>query len=101
MVKCCSPPSPMVVLLIGLLDADGFKRRWVQMQKSSNEGEVGFGAQHPGADGFKMPDLALKLLGHGVHVAEAAFQRMILEDRGSAGGVVGEVDRLARLVDGI
>ena len=48
-----------------------------------------------------MPELALQLLGHGVNVAEAAFQRMILEDRGSAGGVVGEIDGLPRLVNGV
>ena len=44
---------------------------------------------------------ALQLLGHGVDVAEAALQRMVLEDRGGAGGVVGEVDGLACLVDGV
>ena len=48
-----------------------------------------------------MPDLALQLLGHGVDVAEAALQRMVFEDRGGARGVIGEVDRLARLVNGV
>ena len=68
---------------------------------SLDEGEVGVGAHHPGADGFKMAEPALQLLGHGVDVAEAALQRMVLEDRGGAGGIVGEVDRLACLVDGM
>ena len=49
----------------------------------------------------KCDEPALQLLGHGVDVAEAALQRMALEDRGGAGGIVGEVDRLARLVDGV
>jgi hypothetical protein len=31
---------------------------------------------------------SLQLLGHGVHVAEAALQRMVLEDRGGARGVM-------------
>src|SRR6266852_4411435 len=66
-----------------------------------DEGEVGIGAHHPGADGFKMPELALQLLGYGVDVAEAALQWMVLEDRRGARGIVGEVDRLARLVDGV
>ena len=48
-----------------------------------------------------MPDLALQLLGHGVDIAEPAFQRVVLEDRGGTGGIIGEVDRLARLVDGV
>ncbi len=49
----------------------------------------------------KVAEPALQLLGHGVDVAEAALQRMVLEDRGGARGIVGEVDRLARLVDGV
>ena len=48
-----------------------------------------------------MPELALQLLRHGVDVAEAALQRMVFEDRGSPGGVVGKVHRLARLVNGM
>src|SRR5882757_6731326 len=48
-----------------------------------------------------MAEPALQLLGHGVDVTEAAFQRMVLEDRRGSGGMIGEVDRLARLVDGV
>ena len=48
-----------------------------------------------------MAEPALQLLGHGMDVAEAALQRMAVEDRRGAGGIVGEVDRLARLVDGV
>src|SRR6476469_2115370 len=43
----------------------------------------------------------LQLLGHGVDIAEAALQRMVLEDRGGAGGRIGEVYGLACLVDGM
>src|SRR3977135_3410143 len=69
--------------------------------KTLDKGEVGIGAHHPGADGFKVPELSLQLLGYGVDIAEAALQRMVLEDRGGARGIVGEVDRLARLVNGM
>src|SRR5437879_1875320 len=48
-----------------------------------------------------MAEPALQLLGHGVDVAEAPLQRMTLEDRGGAGRVIGEVDGLARLVNGV
>src|SRR5579859_439620 len=61
--------------------------------------EVGFGAHHPGADGFEMAEAPLQLLGHGMNIAEAALQRMALEDRSRAGCVVSEVDRLARFVN--
>src|SRR5438445_903848 len=44
---------------------------------------------------------ALQLLGHGMNVTEATLERMVLEDRGGAGRVVGEVDRLTCLVDGM
>src|SRR6266436_865894 len=66
-----------------------------------DEGEVGLDAQHPGADGFKMAEPALQLLSHGVDVAESTLQRMPLEDRGGSGGVIGEINRLAPLVDGV
>src|SRR5882757_9850302 len=46
-----------------------------------------------------MTGAALQLLGHGVDVAETALQRMIVEDRGRAGGIVGEVDGFASAVD--
>src|SRR6185295_15012913 len=82
-------------------NAAGCRAAWCFPFWFSDEGEVGFGAQHPGPDGFKMPELALQLLGHGVHVAKAALQRMALEDRSGARGVPGEIDRLARLVDGV
>src|SRR5205823_11779382 len=61
----------------------------------------GLGAHHPGADGFKMAWPALQLLGHGMSVAEATLKRMVLEDGGGAGRVVGEVNCLTRLVDGV
>ena len=44
---------------------------------------------------------ALQLLGHGMDVAEPPLQRMVLEDRRGARCVVGEVDRVLGLVDGI
>src|SRR5438034_10853240 len=68
--------------------------------RALNEGEIAGGAHHPGADGFKMAEPSLQLLGHGVDVAEAAFQRMVVKDRGGARGTIGEVDRLARLGNG-
>jgi hypothetical protein len=48
-----------------------------------------------------MSELALQLLGHGVDVAEAPLQRMVFEDRRGARGVIGEVDCLSRLVNGV
>ena len=48
-----------------------------------------------------MSDLPLQLLGYSVDIAEAALERVVLEDRGGAGRVIGEVDRLTRLVDGM
>ena len=44
--------------------------------------------------------MRLALLGHGVQVAEAPLERILVEDRGGAGGVIDEVDHLARLLDG-
>src|SRR2546430_13060119 len=61
--------------------------------------KVRFSTQHPGADGFEMTGAALQLLGHGMDVAETALQRMVVEDRGRAGGIVGEVDGFASAVD--
>jgi hypothetical protein len=43
---------------------------------------------------------ALRLLRGGVHVAEAALERAIVEDRRRAGAVIERIDDLARLVDG-
>src|SRR5882724_10587413 len=43
---------------------------------------------------------ALQLLRYRVDVAEAALDRVLLEDRRRSGGVVGGVDDLQRLVDG-
>ncbi len=42
---------------------------------------------------------ALQLLGDGMDVAEAALQRMAFEDRSGARRIVGEIDRLARLMN--
>src|SRR6266404_3920297 len=81
--------------MVVLPDADWLDARLL------DKGEVGIGAHHPGADGFKMPELSLQLLGYGVNIAEAALQRMVLEDSGGACSIVGEVDRLARLVNGV
>src|SRR5258708_40106100 len=44
---------------------------------------------------------ALQLLGYSMNVAEATLERMVLEDRGGTGCVVGEVNRLTCLVDGM
>src|SRR5947207_10061118 len=42
---------------------------------------------------------ALQLLGHRVYVAEAALERVLVEDRGGAGCLVEDVDDLERGVD--
>src|ERR1700761_7487671 len=73
----------------------------IKTEARSDKTEVGIGAYHPGADGFEMAQAALQLLGYGVDVAEAAFERMVLEDRRGARGVIGKVDGLARFVDGV
>ena len=56
---------------------------------------VGVEAQQVLTDGFEMLLAALKLLRYGVDVAEAALERVLLENRGRAGGVVGRVDDLS------
>ena len=48
-----------------------------------------------------MRETALQLLGDGVDVAEAALQRMAFEDRGGAGGIVGEIDGFASAMNGV
>jgi hypothetical protein len=53
------------------------------------------------ADDFEVGQVCLHLLAHGVHVAEAAFERIALEDRRRAGGVIDGVDDLAREVAGV
>ena len=48
----------------------------------------------------KFVHVRLALLGHGVQVAEAPLERILVEDRVGAGGVIGEIHHLARLLDG-
>ena len=47
---------------------------------------------------LEIGELRLHLLDHGVHVAEAPLERIALEDRGSAGGVIDGVDDVFRLM---
>src|SRR5579859_621469 len=51
------------------------------------------------ADRFEVRTSSLHLLRHRVHVAEAALERVAIEDRGRAGLVIGSVHDLLRLMD--
>src|SRR3954463_11208605 len=47
---------------------------------------------------LEIGELRLHLLDHGVHVAEAALERIALKDRGGAGGVIDCVEDVLRLM---
>ena len=55
---------------------------------------IGCGAKQILPDGLKMFRPALQVLRYGVDIAEAALERVLLEDRRRPGGVVGGVDDL-------
>ena len=61
---------------------------------------VGFEAEQVSSDRLVMLLAPLQLLRHGVDVAQPALERIVAEDRGGPGGVIGGVDDIARLVDG-
>ena len=61
---------------------------------------VGVEAEEILADRLEMLLAALHLLRDGVDVAEAALERVLFEDRGRSGGMIGHVDDAHRLVDG-
>src|SRR5262249_18021131 len=46
------------------------------------------------SDRFEVHGASLCLLGNGVHVAEAAFEGVTVEDRGGTGLMIGHVDNL-------
>src|SRR5215212_205441 len=48
---------------------------------------------------FEVRIMALALLRHRMQIAEAALEWIIFENRRRAGGVVGEINHLARLLD--
>src|SRR5215510_9910432 len=50
---------------------------------------------------LEVREVPLALLGHGVQVAEATLERVLLEDRGRARRVIGIVHNLARRMDGV
>src|SRR5262249_60305230 len=50
---------------------------------------------------LEVREVPLALLGHGVQVAEAPLERVLLEDRGRARRVIGIVHNLARRMDGV
>src|SRR5438477_9271115 len=60
---------------------------------------LGRQAEEDLADGFEMHRAALALLGPGVNVAQAAFERVLVEDRVRAGDVIDRRDDIARLLD--
>jgi len=60
---------------------------------------VGFEAEEVLADRFEMLLPALQLLRDGVDVTETALERVLLENRGRSGGVIGGIDDTQRLMD--
>ena len=61
---------------------------------SAEHSPLGRQAQKDLADGFEMDRAALALLGAGMDVAQAVLERVLVEDRGGAGGVVDARDGL-------
>src|SRR6516165_5155329 len=58
-------------------------------------------AEEVPADHFEDRELRLRLLRHGVHIAETPLERIIFENRGGAGGEICGLGDLAGLLAGM